>query len=69
MILFEHYVRNADAIRRIGEGVRVDARASNTTISYTEPAFGTDVIREYPCGRRERVKSDGAVVAVPPHGR
>lgn len=69
MILFEQYMRTADAIRRIGEDVRVDARVSNTTISYTEPAFGTDVIREYPSGRRERVKADGAVVAVPPRGR
>jgi len=69
MILFEQYARKAEAISRIGEDVRADARVSNTTVSYTEPAFGTDVILEYPEGRRERVKADGSVVAVPPRGR
>ena len=68
MILFEQYALKADAISQIGEDVRADARASNTTMSYTEPAYGTDVIREYPGGRRERVKADGSVVAVPPRG-
>ena len=69
MILFEQYARKAEAISRIGEDVRADARASKTTVSYTEPAYGTDVIREYSDGHRERVKADGSVVAVPPRGR
>ncbi len=68
MVLFEHYTLKAEAISRIGEDVRAEARLSNTTISYTEPAYGTDVIREYPNGHRERVKADGAVVAMPPRG-
>ena len=68
MILFEQYARKAEAISRIGEDVRADARVSNTTVSYTEPGYGTDVILEYPEGRRERVKADGSVVAVPPRG-
>jgi len=68
MVLFEQYARKADAISRIGDDIRADARVSNTTVSYTEPAYGTDVIREYPGGRRERLKADGSVVAVPPRG-
>jgi hypothetical protein len=68
MILFEQYVRNAEAISRVGEDVRADARVSNTTVSYTEHGYGTDVIREYPGGRRERVMADGSVVTVPPRG-
>lgn len=69
MIIFEQYARNADAISRIGEQVRAEARATGTPMSYSEAAYGTDVIREYPDGRRERIKSDGSVVAIPPRGR
>ena len=65
MILFEQYAARADAISRIGADVRAEAQLSNTTVSYTEPAYGTDVITEYPEGRRERVKADGSVVTVP----
>ncbi len=69
MRLFEQYARRAEAIGRIGEEVRADARATGTPISYTEPAYGTDVIREWPDGRRERLKADGSVVAIPGLGR
>jgi hypothetical protein len=69
MILFDQYALKADAIGRIGEDVRAEAQVSNTTVSYTEPAYGTDVITEYPGGRRERLKADGSVVAVPPRER
>lgn len=69
MNLFEQYARKADAIGRIGEDVRADALRSNTTISYTDPAYGTDVIREYPDGRRERVIPGGVVIAIPPRAR
>jgi hypothetical protein len=69
MIIFEQYARRAEAIGRIGEEVRAEARATGTPISYTEPAYGTDVIREYPDGRRERLKADGSVVAMPARGR
>lgn len=65
MFLFEQYALKAEVIGRIGEEVRAKARLSNTTVSYTEPAYGTDVILEYPDGRRERVKADGSVVAIP----
>lgn len=69
MVLFEQYARMAAAIGRIGEEVRAEARATGTPMSYTEPAYGTDVIREFPDGRRERLKADGSVVAAPPRGR
>lgn len=69
MIIFKQYARNADAISRIGEKVRAEARATGTPIAYTEATYGTDVIREYPDGRRERLKTDGSVVDVPPRGR
>jgi hypothetical protein len=69
MVLFEQYARRVEAIGRIGEEIRAEARATGTPISYTEPAYGTDVIREYPDGRRERLKADGSVVAIPPCGR
>ena len=69
MILFEQYALNAGAISRIGENMRAKARASNTTVSYTEPAYGTDIILGYPDGRREHVKAEGLVVALPPRRR
>jgi hypothetical protein len=69
MVIFEQYARRAEAIGRIGDEVRAEARATGTPISYTEPAYGTDVIREYPDGRRERLKADGTVVAIPARGR
>lgn len=68
MFLFEQYARKVGEISRIGEDVREEARVSNTSVSYAEPAYGTDVILEYPGGRRERVKADGSVVAIPPRG-
>lgn len=69
MVLLEQYARRAEAISRIGEDVRAEARATGTPISYTEPAYGTDVIREYPDGYRERLKGDGSIEAIPPRGR
>ncbi len=69
MLLLEQHARRAEAIGRIGEKVRADAQATGTPISYTEPACGTDVIREWPDGRRERLKADGSVVAIPIRGR
>ena len=65
MLLFEHYQRNAAAIARIGEDVRALACATGTTVSYTEPGYGTDVLREYPDGRRERLKADGTIEVIP----
>lgn len=69
MVILEQYARRAKAISHLGEKVRAEAISTGTAISYTEPAYGTDVIREYPDGRRERVKSDGSIVAIPPRGR
>ncbi len=69
MVLVEQYAKNVHAIGRIGEEVRAEGHATNTPISYTEPAYGADVIREYPDGRRERVLADGSVLIIPARGR
>ncbi len=69
MNLFEELDRKADAMARIGERVRAEAKATGTPISYTEPAYGTDVIREYPDGRRERLLPGGLVEPIPPRER
>jgi hypothetical protein len=69
MVIFEQYARCAEAISRIGEEVRAEARATGTTMSYTKRAYGTDIIREYPDGRRERLKADGCVEAIAPRGQ
>lgn len=66
MTLLDLYARKADAIARIGEPVRVEARKTGTTISYMEAAYGDDIIREYPDGRRERLTAGGGVEAIPP---
>jgi hypothetical protein len=69
IVLFERAVSKAEAIRRIGEDARTLARATGTAVPYTEPAYGTNVIREYPDGRRERRRPDGSVESVPPRDR
>ncbi|NGM18485.1 hypothetical protein G3576_00565 [Roseomonas stagni] len=66
MTLFDLYARKAEAIAKIGEQVRAEARRTGTTISYMEEGYGDDIIREYPDGRRERLLRDGRVQAIPP---
>ena len=56
-------LRRSDASAR---GSRAEASATGTPVSYTEPAYGTDVIVEYPDGRRERIKDDGSLMSIPP---
>ena len=69
MFLIDHYANKADAVARIGEEVLADARATGTCISYSEAAYGTDVIREWPDGRRVRMRPDGSVDSIPARGR
>ena len=69
MHLFDRYERRAKETGSFGEAVQAEAHATGTPISYMEPQYGTDVIREYPDGRRERLMADGSVVAIPPRGR
>lgn len=66
MTLLDLYARKADAIARIGELVRGEARKTGTTISCMEAAYCDDIIREYPDGRRERLMAGGGVEAIPP---
>jgi hypothetical protein len=64
--LFDEIDRKAGALAQIGERVRAEARATGTTMSYTEPAYGTDIIVEYSDGRRERLTPGGVAVPIPP---
>ncbi len=66
MNLFDEIDRKAGALAQIGERVRAEARATGTTMSYTEPAYGTDIIVEYSDGRRERLTPGGVAVPIPP---
>ena len=58
MLLLERYARRAEAIARIGEEVRADARATGTPVPYTEPAYGTDVIVDSNPGGIEQRRSE-----------
>ncbi len=69
MDLFEELDRKAEALSRMGERVRAEARATNTPICYMEPAYGTDIIWEFPDGSRERRTADGSAVAIAPRGQ
>lgn len=66
MTLFDVIDRKAGALAQIGKRVRAEARATGTTMSYTEPAYGTDIIVEHPDGHRERLTPGGAAVPIPP---
>lgn len=66
MTLLDLYARKAEAMARIGDQVRADARRTGTTMSYMEATYGDDIIREYPDGRRERLMAGGGVEAIPP---
>ncbi len=66
MILFERARKNAAALRSIGAKALDEARQVGKPVRYLDPAYGHDVIREYPDGRRERLTSSGQVVALPP---
>lgn len=68
MVIFEQVDRNAEALRRIGERVQAESRVTQTPFFYADPAYGIDVIREFPDGRRERLKPDGTIEPVPPRG-
>lgn len=69
MRLFEEIARKANEIAQIGDKVRAEAQATGTPVSYTEPAYGTDVIVEYPDGHRERLMACGSAVTISPRGR
>jgi hypothetical protein len=68
MILFEKVRQNAEALRQVGARALEEARRAGVPAYYMDPAYGDDIIREYPDGRRERMikGQDGAVVPIPP---
>ncbi len=67
--LFDAYQAAKDRLAQIPSDVRTEARRMGVSISYTVPEFGTDVVIEYPNGRRERRLADGSVVEIPPRRR
>ncbi len=68
MNLVDEICQNAEALRRLGEQALADARAAGVPVHYMDPAFGDDIIREFPDGRRESIVrgGDGAVVPIGP---
>ncbi len=68
MILLDSIRRNADGLGRIGMRALHEAQQAGVAIYYMDPAFGNDVIREFPDGRRERLVDEqaGAWISIPP---
>jgi hypothetical protein len=58
MIIFDRARENAEAIRRIGERAREEARQAGTCIYFIDKTRSEYIIREYPDGRQERVEGD-----------
>jgi hypothetical protein len=57
MFMLDEFDAQAEAIKQVGPNARAAARAAGVPISYMDPEFGDDIIREYPDGRRERVRN------------
>jgi len=68
MLLSEWLRQHPNGLRQVGVRALEDARRAGVAVVYVDPAYGDDIIREYPDGRRERViRSEGnEVVAIPP---
>jgi hypothetical protein len=69
LVVLETLRRNAEAIRQVGQRALDEARSAGVPVYYTDrPAYGDDIIREYPDGRRERMikGQDGVVVPISP---
>jgi hypothetical protein len=68
MVLFDKILENADALRQVGLRALEDARKAGVAVAYMDPAFGDDIIHEFPDGRRERLVrgQNPRVVAIPP---
>jgi hypothetical protein len=69
MVLFEKVRQNADVLRRVGERALADARRAGVPVYYMEDAFGGDIIREFPDGRRELMAREKDGAAIPIRGR
>lgn len=66
MVLFEQVLQNAEALKRVGERALSDARKAWVPVYYMEATYGSDIIREFPDGRRERgMRQHGSLRFVP----
>jgi len=66
-MLFDKIDENAAGLRQIGMIALAEAKKAGSFVAYMDPAYGTDIIREYPDGRRERIDraNGGCLVAIP----
>ena len=67
-LLFEWLRQHPDALRQVGVRALADAKKASVPVYYMEPAYGNDIIREFPDGRRERIVAgeNGTAVPIPP---
>lgn len=68
-VVLETLRQNTEAIRQVGRRAQDEARRAGVPVCYIDrSAYGDDIIREYPDGRRERMirSENGAVVPIPP---
>ena len=68
MMLFDKIRENAEGLRRMGERAVAQAGRAGVAAYYMDPAFGDDIIRELPDGRREIIRwgQGGAPVPIEP---
>lgn len=62
MLVFDAWEANKHQVARIADDVREEARATGTTVSYTERGTGNLVIVDWPDGRRELRLADSSWV-------
>ena len=65
MVIFDKALQNAEALRQVGERALAEAKRAGVPVYYMEDAFGNDIIREFPDGRRERIVRGENGAAVP----
>jgi hypothetical protein len=68
MMLFDKIRENAEGLRLMGERAVEQAARAGVAAYYMDPAHGEDIIREFPDGRRERIRwgHDSAPVPIEP---
>ena len=65
MLLADWLRQDPDALRQVGVRALADAKRAGVPVYYMEPAFGEDIIWEFPDGPRERMVAGDDNIVIP----